>query len=85
MLDKAYGIGAMAAIRDFSLKLASSEGLTLDPVPGIVESIEAINVGLPDDHKDRKNSGGNQSDASSPSTKQTVQWSSPRILRTGRP
>ena len=85
MLDKAYSIGALAAIRDFSQKLASFEESTLDPVPGILESIQAINVGLPDDYKDRKNSGGNQSDASSPSTKQTVQWSSPRVLRTGRP
>ena len=85
MLDKAYSIGALAAITDFSRKLASLEESTLDPVPGIVESIEEITVGLPDDHKDSDHYGGNQSDASSPSTKQTVQWSSPRVLRTGRP
>ena len=85
MLDRAYSIGALAAIKDFSQKLASVEGSGLDPVPSIIDAINDINVGVPEDYEDKHHPRGNENDSSSPSTKQTVTWSSPRVLRTGRP
>lgn len=86
MLNKAYLLGASAAISDFFAKKSSAGDLPAsDVVDALVKKIEEIQVGIPEGHTETDHAKGNERSASGPSTERTVSWSSPRVLKTGRP
>jgi len=86
MLNRAYLLGASAAIDDFFAKKSSLEDLQgLDIAGTLVKKIEEIQVGRPEGHTETDHAKGNERSASGPSTERTVSWSSPRVLKTGRP
>ena len=86
MLNYAYLSGAMAAERDYLLKVANqmspSEGGD-GVIQAFLKKLNAIQVGDPEGRKDKK-SPRDLGGASGPSTNPRVSWSSPTLLRSGR-
>ncbi len=86
MLNYAYLKGALAAERDYLLKIAY-QAPTLeegdDVVKSFLKKIDDIQVGSPDGRSDKK-SPRDLGGASGPSTNPRVSWSSPMLLRSGR-
>ena len=87
MLNYAYLQGALAAEREYLLKVAyqapTPEGGEDDVVKAFIKKIEEIQVGTPKGLRGKKPSrdfGG----ANGPSTNPRVSWSSPMLLRSGR-
>ena len=86
MLNKAYLLGASAALSDFFAKKSSVGDMPeSDVADAFVRKIEEIQVGIPDGHLETDHAKGNERSASGPSTERAVSWSSPRVLKTGRP